>query len=76
MKKTDTNLRRDLLKKIPIALASIGVLSFFKIKKSTTYSERNYSTLSISEAEEIIKSEKFVPSTHLKPSPAPSSQKV
>lgn len=75
MQKTDTNLRRDFIKKISIAMASIGALSFFKFKKSTTYSEKKYSTLSRSEAEEIIKSEKFAPSTHLKPSPAPFSQK-
>jgi hypothetical protein len=71
MQKIDNSPRRDFLRKIPIALISISALSIFKFKKSKSYSELKYNIVSKSEAEEIIKQEKFSASKYLKPAPAP-----
>lgn len=73
MRKTD-NSRRDFLKMIPLAVVSISAFSFFKFKKSSTYSEKKFNTLSQSEADEIIKNEMFPVSTRINPAPAPSAQ--
>ena len=75
MQKTDNNPRRDFLKMIPIAIVSISAFSFFKFKKSNNYSEKKFNTLSKSDADEIIKNEKFAASTRLNPEPAPVAQK-
>lgn len=72
MRKTDTNPRRNFLKKIPIAIVSISALSIFKLKKSTSYSEIKHNTLSKAEANDILKNENFPASKHLKPAPVPS----
>jgi len=74
MQKTYNNPRRDFLKMIPIAIVSISTFSFFKFKKSNKYSEKKFNTLSKSEADEIIKNEKFPVSTRLNPAPAPAAQ--
>ena len=75
MKKTDNNPRRDFLKKIPVAIVSFGTFSFFKFKKSKNYSEKRFNTLSMSEADEIIKNDKFTVLAQRKPEPAPVAQK-
>jgi len=71
MQKIDNSPRRDFLKKMPFALISISALSILKFKKPKSYSEVKYNILSKSEAEEIIKKEKFSSSKYLKPAPAP-----
>ena len=75
MQKTENNSRRDFLKMISVAAVSFGALSFFKSKKSGKYSEEHFNTLSKSDADEIIKNEKFTASTRLNPEPAPVAQK-
>ena len=75
MQITNNNPRRNFLKKIPVAIISISAFSFLKVKKSKGYHENKINTLSKSEAEEIIKNEKFTVQTQLKPSPAPIAQK-
>ena len=75
MQKTENNPRRDFLKLISVAAVSFGALSFFKFRKSGKYSEKHLSTLSKSDADEIIKNEKFTVSTRLNPEPAPVAQK-
>ncbi|MCK9401590.1 MAG: hypothetical protein M0Q51_16575 [Bacteroidales bacterium] len=74
MQRNYNNPRRDFLKMIPIAIVSISAFSFFNFKKSNKYSERKFNTLSKSEADEIIKNDKFPVSTQLKPAPAPIAQ--
>ncbi len=74
MQKPDNNPRRDFLKMISIALVSISAFSFFKLKKSNKYSKKEFNTLSKSEADEIIKNEKFTVSTRLNPEPAPATE--
>ena len=71
MQKSNNNTRRDFLKTIPVAIASIGAISIFKFKKSTPSFERKFKTLSKSEADEIIKNEKFPVAIKLDPAPAP-----
>ncbi len=71
MQKNGNNQRRDFLKKIPIAIFSIGAFSFFKLKKHIGYSEKEFNTLSKSETDKIIKTKKFSISTRIKPAPAP-----
>jgi len=75
MQKTGHNQRRDFLKLIPLALVSIGAFSIFRNRKSDKYSEKKYHTLSKTEADEIIRNEKFSVSTHIKPSPGPVAKK-
>ncbi len=75
MQKTDTDSRRDFLKKIPFALASISAFSLFRFKKSNHNSELKFNTLSKSEADEIIKNEEFPASTYLNPAAAPVAEK-
>ncbi len=75
MKKTDNNRRRDFLKKIPYAIASVGAFSYFKIKKSYNLSGKKFNTLSKFETDEIIKEEKFSTSIHIKPESAPIGRK-
>ena len=75
MQKTDNNSRRDFLKKIPIAMVSISSFSFLNFKKSNAYSEKNYNTLSESDANEIIKNDNSRLSIQIDPLPAPSGQK-
>ena len=75
MQKTDNNPRRNFLKRIPIAIISISAFSLFKIKKPKNYSEKKFDTLSKSEADEIIKNNKFPVTTQLTPAPAPIRQK-
>ena len=75
MQNIDNNPRRSILKKIPLAIASFGVLSFFQIKRTTNYPEKTFSTLAKSEADDIIKNEKIPISESLKPSPAPFGKK-
>lgn len=75
MLKTESNPRRDFLKKIPFALVSLSAISMFHIKKSINNSENKFKTISKSEADDIIKSEKFSVSATLKPKPAPLMQK-
>lgn len=76
MQKIDNNPRRDFLKLIPFALVSIGVFSFFKNKRAINYTEKKFSTLSESEADEIIKDERFPVSVRINPSPAPVAKKA
>lgn len=71
MQKKDTSPRRDFLKKIPVALISIGALSIFKFKKFKSYAEVKYNIISKSEADKIIMKEKFSTSKYLKPAPSP-----
>lgn len=75
MQKTDNNSRRDFLKKIPFAMVSISTFSFLNFKKSKTYSENKYNTLSKSEADEIIKNNNSPASTKMNPAPIPLGQK-
>ena len=75
MQKTDNNTRRKLLKMIPGAIVSISAFSFFKFKKSNNYSEKKFDTMSKSEADEIIKNDKFPVAIQLNPAPAPIGQK-
>lgn len=75
MPKINNNQRRDFLKRIPIALLSISAFSFFKFKRSNDYSEKRINIMSNSEVDDIIKSDRFIVSTELKPSPAPDTQK-
>jgi len=75
MQKNYNNPRRDFLKMISIAIVSIGAFSFFKFKKSNNYAEKEFNTLSKSEADEIIKNEKPAVSSQLKPAPAPIAQR-
>ena len=76
MRKTNNNPRRDFLKRISIAIVSISSISVFNFNKSNNYSEITINTLSKSEADEIIKSEKFPASAQLNPAPAPVEQKT
>ena len=71
MEKEARNPRRDFLKLIPLTAVSLGAFSFFTFKKSAKYSEKNYNTLSKSEADDIIRNAKFPVSTRIKPAPAP-----
>ncbi len=71
MQKTGNNQRRDFLKKIPLAIVSIGALSLFKLKKHNRYSEKKFKTISKSEADRVIKNEKFSIPTKIKPEQAP-----
>ncbi|MFA6270572.1 MAG: hypothetical protein WC657_05210 [Candidatus Paceibacterota bacterium] len=75
MSKTSHTPRRDFLKMIPVALISLGVFSFFKVKKSNKYIEERYHGLSKVEADEMIKNNQFLVSTRIKPAPAPVAQK-
>jgi len=75
MRKPDNNTRRFFLKSIPVAIVSISAFSFFKIKQSVNYSEKKFEPLSKSEADEIIKNEKFPDSVQINPAPAPLAQK-
>lgn len=75
MQKSGNNQRRDFLKKIPIAIISIGAFSFFKLKKRNHYFEKRFNTLSKSEADKIIKNEKFSIPVQIKPEPAPVAQR-
>lgn len=67
--------RRDFLKRIPIAIMSIGVFSVFRVKKSPHYSEKQFATLSKLEADEVIKNSRFTANTKLKPAPAPVAER-
>lgn len=71
MQKTGNNQRRDFLKKIPLAIVSIGAFSLFKLKKQNRYSEKKFKTISKSEADRVIKSEKFSIPTKIQPEQAP-----
>jgi len=71
MQKTGNNQRRDFLKKIPLAIVSIGAFSLFKLKKQNRYSEKKYKTISKSEADRVIKNEKFSIPTKIQPEKAP-----
>ena len=75
MSKTSHTPRRDFLKMIPMALISMGVFSFFKVKKSNKYLEERVHGLSKFEADEVIKNNQFPVSTRIKPEPAPLAQK-
>lgn len=75
MQKSGNNQRRDFLKKIPIAIISIGAFSLFKFNKRNRYSETRFNTLSKSEADKIIKNEKFSIPAQIKPEPAPVAQR-
>jgi len=75
MLKTSYTPRRDFLKMIPGVLLSMGVFSFFKVKKSNKYTEQRYHGLSKFEADEIIRNNQFPVSTRMKPAPAPLAQK-
>ena len=75
MQKTGNNPRREFLKKIPIAIVSMSAFSFFKVRKSNHYSEKNFNTLSRSEADKIIRNNKFPVLTQLKPEPAPVAKR-
>ena len=75
MQKAGSNPRRNILKIVPLAIFSIGAFSFFRIKKSKDNPEMKFKTLSKSEADEIIKNEKFSFSGQHKPAPAPHAQK-
>lgn len=74
MQKTGNNQRREFLKKIPIAFVSLGAFSFFKIKRNR-HSETRFNTLSKSEADKIIRSEKFSTHKKIKPAPAPEGKR-
>ena len=75
MLKTSYTPRRDFLKMIPGVLISMGVFSFFKVKKSNKYLEESFHGLSKFEADEIIRNNQFPVSTRVKPAPAPLAQK-
>lgn len=75
MQKSGNNQRRAFLKKIPIAIMSIGAFSFFKLIKRNRYSEIRFNTLSKSEADKIIKNEKLSSPAQIKPAPAPVAQR-
>ncbi len=75
MQRKEKTQRRDFLKKIPLALVSIGAFSLLKLKKQNYYPVQNFNTLSKPEADEIIKSEKFAVPNRLKPAPAPLAKK-
>ncbi len=75
MEKNNNSRRREFLKKIPIAIVSLGTFSVFKLKKPERYFEKKFHTLSKSEADEIIKDDKFTVSTQVEPAPAPVAQK-
>ena len=75
MRKTDNNPRRNFLKRIPGAIVSISAFSFFKFKKSKNYSEKKFDILSKSEADQIIKNNKFPVTAQHTPAPAPVKQK-
>jgi len=75
MSKDSHTPRRDFLKMIPVALISMGVFSFFKVKKSNKYLEERVHGLSKFEADEIIRNNQFPVSTRMKPAPAPVAQK-
>jgi len=75
MSKTSHTPRRNFLKMIPAALISMGVFSFFKVKKSIKYLDESFHGLSKFEADEIIRNNQFPVSTRMKPAPAPMAQK-
>ena len=76
MRKPDQDQRRAFLRKIPFAIASIGVFSFFKFQKSKHYPEIKIKTISKAEADEIIKDHQFTDSRQLNPAPAPASRNI
>lgn len=73
MNTTDTNHRRDFLKKIPLAIFSIGAFSLFRINKSRNPSDIKFKSISKSEANDIIKNNKSFSSKKLNPAPAPNA---
>jgi hypothetical protein len=75
MQKPENNTRRFFLKSIPVAIASFSAFAFFKTRKSVNVSEKKYKIITKSEADEIIKNEKNLALTRLKPAPAPVAQK-
>ncbi|MAE07597.1 MAG: hypothetical protein CL661_02415 [Bacteroidetes bacterium] len=75
MQKTSNNPRRDFLKRIPIAIISIGAFSFFGQKKHNRFTEKKFNTLSKTETDKIIKAKKFSIPTRIKPAPAPVASK-
>lgn len=68
--------RRDFLKRIPLAIVSITALSVFIIKQSKKNSEIKFYTISKSEANDIIRSDKLSPTTKIKPKPPPVAQRI
>lgn len=74
MQKTGNNQRREFLKKIPIAFVSLGVFSFFKLNRNR-FSQIRFNTLSKSEANKIIRNEKFSIHKKIKPAPAPVTKR-
>ncbi|MFK5857615.1 MAG: hypothetical protein QM503_15910 [Bacteroidota bacterium] len=67
--------RRDFLKRIPLAIVSITALSVFRIKQSKKNSEMKFYTISMSEANDILKVDKLSPATKIKPKPPPVAQR-
>lgn len=57
-------------------MVSIGALSLFSFKKSKTYPEAKFTTLSKSEADELIRKQASPVSEHLRPAPAPAGEMV
>ena len=75
MRNTNTNPRRELFKKLPLAIISLSTFSLFKFKKTSNSSEFFFKIMSKREADNIIKNEKFSSSTSLNPAPAPTAPK-
>lgn len=71
MQNHENKSRRDFLKKLPLALGSVVILSGFKSEKTKQISEQKFNTLSESEANKILKNEKFPVLMYLDPAPAP-----
>ena len=75
MQKTNKSTRRNFLISVPAAIISLSAFSFLKFKKIVGNSEKKIKTLSLSEADEIIKNEKFPDSGQIIPAAAPVAQK-
>lgn len=72
MKKNTNNERRKFLKAIPIAIASAGALSMLRFSKGKpSKPEISYKTLSVKEANELLRNHSRPVTMRIKPKPSP-----
>ena len=67
--------RRDFLKVISVSLAVMSAFPFVKFDKAHKHPEQHFNTLSKSEADEIIRKEKFPVPKPVTPAPPPSGKR-
>lgn len=67
------NPRRDFIKKVSIAAVAVGAFSFLNFRKKRTNPDFQVGSMSMEEANEIIKNDDFYNASKVKPSPPPVS---